>query len=348
MTGSNDMDTYLTPKTAGAYLEKAAARFMMIKVKVSRSTLQKQSEKVRQAAEEQYDTAEGVTTGGFKLLGNNHDKVKHLIGLGAKVNTYLNGGGKDQAGKALPCPIDGYYLFHVDDIPQAWTDLQKMKADQEHFRDVEFLPFYDQFVQAAKEHLKGLWDESLYPSASEIKDKFKITIEPPRALPMSDMAAYANINLGEAAKWADEAAQRDAVVLEQAREFILDHARFFLEEMEKNITNNNFRVTKLKVEKLEHLSTQLRRLVDDWDGDTRLKLLSDLIDSKILPPIRKGETKGNASVQEGIRRAAKTVVKGIDDDRADKARLKAAKADKSATLNAGDEIVAGGLLADLM
>mgnify|MGYP006118722445 CR=1 len=324
------------------FMKKAAGKFMTIQITVPRWTGRKQSKKVTQLAEQGAGAESGVTTGGIKMLGQHDAALKTVIAAGAKLGTYCGE-------YALKTGIAGVHMFHVDQVPEAWVKLTELHQAQ--IAAVEsFLPEYERYVSAAKAHLADLstttnGEAIQYPSAEEVREKFRVKVGTPRAIPISDLKIYTGIPLGEAAKWAEEAEEADAALLVQAREYILDATKELMVDIQTNISAGNFRVSAKKADKIKYLATQLKQLVVDWDNNPRLTALVEIMNERILPPIEGRLTKGDTKVQDQIRRAAKIVVTGIDDKRKDDARLKKAKSSPSAAV-IGD-VQLGGMLADL-
>ena len=319
------------------FMANAHGSFMTIRVQVKRWEGVRQSKKVAQAAADAAGAEAQALGGHIKLMGVHHAELKAVKAAGAKINTYLYD-------HALPTEVDGEYMFHVDQIPQVVADLAKLKAEAEAVLEA-FLPRYDNYVSAAKAHLKVYGEGTKYPTADEVRAKFAITISAPDFVPVADLERFKHLPLAQAAEWAEAAQAKVAHRIEGAREFILDSTRQYMADLEDSLSAGTYRVTDKKVKQVQHLSTQLRQLVRDWDNDPRLTALAELIDEQIAPTI-KDLTKSGPTVHRSVRRAAKTVVKGIDDHKKNTAKLKASAPVKSAAVQG--EAVGGGMLADLV
>ena len=324
------------------FMDRAAGAFMVIRVTVKRWEGIKQSRKVAQAAADAEGAEVNALGGHIKMLGVHHAELKRVKAANAKINTYLYE-------KALPSDIDGEYMFHVDQVPKVITDLNKLKAEAEAVL-ADFLVDYENFVAAAKAHLKTYGKGVDYPSVDEVRERFAITISAPDFVPMADVARFKHLPVAQAAQWAEEAEAKVARKIENAREYILDSTRKFMADAERAIAEDKFRTTDKKAREVEHLSTELSNLVKCWDNDPRLMELVDIIDIHILPAIKGKTLKGSSVRQAGVRRAAKTIVKGIDDHKKNQANLKkhAAKSDMSGKAKPKGTPVGGGMIADLI
>ena len=323
------------------FMDKAAGAFMVLRVSVKRWEGVKRSRKVAEAAAVAGNLSDAnALNGSVNLLGAHHADLKLVKAANAKINTYLDE-------KSLPSDIAGEYMFHVDQVPQVMADLQGLKAAAVAVLD-EFLPQYQNFADAARAHLKDYADSSAYPSSEAVRARFEISISAPDFIPAADLSKFKSLPVAQAAEWAAAAETKVARKIEGAREFILDSTRAFMDEAIKAIDKENFRTTDRKAAEVSHLAVQLRQLIADWDNDPRLLALADLIDEKIAPAIRDKSLKGNLSGQHSVRRAARTVVKGIDDHKKNAALLKSQAITSTKKSAPAGAIIGGGMIADLI
>jgi len=333
------------------FIEKAAGSFMVIRVSVKRWDGIKRSAKVARYAEKSAGAESGVATGSVYLLGKHQSELKAVVAAGAKIGTYLDEW-------SLPSDIGGEYVFHVDQTPEAYSELLRLAEGQQDALE-KFLPNYNRFIAQAKRDLGKLNDGLRYPDENEVRERFRITISPPRPLPVVDVERYRHLPVEQAAEWAAQAEAQNGRIMESAREYILSVTRDFMDDLAKSMEDETFRLTEKKAKRVEWLGTQLHNLVADWDNDPRLLALAELIEQKITPALAGGNVKRErVSVKEAaaqetriaasrteVTKAARNVVKGIDAHQKNVAKLRA-KVNKS-DAPAGT-VVGGGILADLI
>ena len=247
---------------------------------------------------------------GKKLLLNPESTalIKQVIG---KARNYLRK-------IALPFPIVGCLLIPKKLIPDAQEYLTKLEWDYNSCVD-DFLRWYPQEVDDARESLGELFDETDYPTKETIRDKFKFTWRYVTVGPSNSRVLPPSVYRQEMAKFQN--------LMEQARVDALSALRQEFVDLVSNITDKlsgseDGKPKRLRESSVANLMNFLnnfseRNLFEDENLQALVEQCRSIISGTSAERIR-----SNTQVKEKIHSEMSALLDGISDDFVDLPRRK--------------------------
>ena len=272
----------------------------------------------------------------INALGAHHGLLKAVISKFQKVRSYLYEvtlsfsqaeEGQQKRGKRLAA---------VTAVPEILNKLTALKADAYDSLN-DLLPQWDHLCNIAASRAGMFGDEIKFPTASEVRDKFSISIDIPECIEPVNMARYGSLPASLANEIAEARNKQLATQLEGAKTEAMNAAKAHMAIVAKQLTDG-VRLSDTLVTLSALHSKMLRDMVTGYDNDPRIIAMADMIDTEIACHNTE-QWKASPSTRIKSRNAAKVIVKGLTAMTAP-----VTPAQKQAT----NQSLAGGLLADLI
>jgi hypothetical protein len=230
----------------------------------------------------------------------------------------------------------GKRLAAVTAVPEILNKLTALKADAYDSLN-DLLPQWDHLCNIAASRAGMFGDEIKFPTASEVRDKFSISIDIPECIEPVNMARYGSLPASLANEIAEARNKQLATQLEGAKTEAMNAAKAHMAIVAKQLTDG-VRLSDTLVTLSALHSKMLRDMVTGYDNDPRIIAMADMIDTEIACHNTE-QWKSSPSTRIKSRNAAKVIVKGL---------TAMTKPVTPAQVQATNQSLAGGLLADLI
>ena len=316
--------------------EVAANAFMLLGVTVRFYT---GTTKLVDAAKRAEDHAGASDTNArmyINALGAHHGDLKAVISKFQKARTYLYEQTLSFSQAEEGQQKRGKRLAPVTAVPEILNQLAILKADAYDSLN-DLLPHWDHLCNIAASRAGMFSDEMKFPTASEVREKFSISIAIPECIEPVNMERFGSLPTALANQIAEARNNQLAKQLEGAKTEAMNAARDHMTIVAKQLTDG-VRLSDTLVTLSALHSKMLRDMVTGYDNDPRIIAMADMIDTDIACyNVDSWKTHEGARVIS--RNAAKVIVKG----------LSAMTAPVTpAQTQATNQSLAGGLLADLI
>lgn len=315
---------------------RACNAFMLLTVSVS---FYSGTAKLIEAAQRAETEAGADDTGArmyINALGAHHGELKAVIGKYQKIRTYLY-----QSTLSFSQAEDGQQkrgkrLIPVTRVPEVLAQLQVLKSEAEDALN-DLLPQWDHLCNIAQSRSGRFGDEVKYPSAYEVRDRFKARISVPECISPVDMDRFGSLPTSLANDIAQASNDQLTNQLESAKAEAMKAAKDHMDVVIKQLTDGK-RLSETLVSLSALHSKMLRDLVDGYDNDPRIIAMADRIDAEIASQ-SVDRWKDSDYARLTSLKAAETVSKGLD------AMAQPVTPDQ---IDSTNQSLAGGLLADLL
>jgi len=315
---------------------RACNAFMLLTVSVS---VYDGIAKLSEAAERAEREAGADDTGArmyINALGAHHGELKTVMGKFKKVRTYLYLATLSFSQAEEGMQKRGKRIAPVVRVPEILNHLAILKTEAYAALD-DLLPQWDHLCNIAQSRSGRFGDEVKYPSAYEVREKFKICVSIPECINPIDMARFGSLPASLANDIAKASNDQLTNQLESAKTEAMRAAKGHMDVVFKQL-NEGKRLSETLVSLSALHSKMLRDLVEGYDNDPRILAMADRIDSEISNQ-SVDVWKNSAHARFKSMDAAKVISKGLE------AMAVKVTPDQIQSTN---QSLAGGLLADLI
>ena len=295
--------------------------------------------KLSEAAERAEKEAGADDTGArmyINALGAHHGELKIVMGKFKKVRTYLYQVTLSFSQAEEGMQKRGKRIAPVVRIPEILNHLNILKNEAYAALD-DLLPQWDHLCNIAQSRSGRFGDEVKYPSAYEVREKFKICISIPECINPVDMDRFGSLPVSLANDIAKASNDKLTSQLESAKTEAMKAAKGHMDVVIKQLSEGK-RLSETLVSLSALHSKMLRDLVNGYDNDPRIIAMADRIDNEIASQSVDRWKQSDYARTKSID-AAKVVSKGLG------AMVQPVSPDQIQSTN---QSLAGGLLADLI
>ena len=272
----------------------------------------------------------------INALGTHHGELKIVMGKFKKVRTYLYQVTLSFSQAEEGMQKRGKRIAPVVRIPEILSHLNILKTEAYAALD-DLLPKWDNLCNIAQSRSGRFGDEVKYPSAYEVREKFKISISIPECISPVDMDRFGSLPVSLANDIAKASNDQLTNQLESAKTEAMKAAKNHMDVVVKQLSEGK-RLSETLVSLSALHSKMLRDLVDGYDNDPRIIAMADRIDSEIANQ-SVDVWKNSDHARLTSLKAAETVSKGL------KAMAQPVTPEQ---VQLTTQSLAGGLLADLL